>query len=64
MVFSLVSIAGGILAIMYPAITLTGLISLIAAIGIVGGVTLLVGAGKMQSFQSDVNRAIRNPART
>ena len=64
MVFSLVALAGGVLAIMYPRITLAGLISLIAAFGIVGGVTLLVGAGKMQSFQGGVSRAVRNPART
>jgi len=36
----------------------------IATFGIIGGVALLIGAGKMQSFQGDVNRAVRNPART
>jgi uncharacterized membrane protein HdeD (DUF308 family) len=64
MAFSLVAIAAGVLAIMYPRITLAGLMSLIATFGIVGGVALLIGAGKMQSFQGDVNRAVRNPART
>jgi len=64
MVFSLVAIAAGVLAIMYPRITLAGLMSLIATFGIIGGVALLIGAGKMQSFQGDVNRAVRNPART
>jgi uncharacterized membrane protein HdeD (DUF308 family) len=64
MVFGLVAIVGGIFAIVYPGITLTGLISLIAAFGIVSGVVLLVGAGKMQSFERDVNRAVHNPVRT
>ena len=64
MTFSLLAIAAGVLAIMYPRITLAGLMSLIATFGIIGGVALLIGAGKMQSFQGDVNRAVRNPART
>jgi uncharacterized membrane protein HdeD (DUF308 family) len=64
MVFGLVASVGGILAVMYPGITLAGLISLIAAFGIVSGVALLIGAGKMQSFERDVNRAVRNPVRT
>jgi uncharacterized membrane protein HdeD (DUF308 family) len=64
MVVGLVAIAGGVLAVMYPGITLTGLISLIAAFGIVSGVALLIGAGKMQSFERDVSRAVRNPVRT
>jgi uncharacterized membrane protein HdeD (DUF308 family) len=64
MVFGLVAIVCGILAMVYPGISLAGLISLIAAFGIVSGVVLLIGAGKMQSFESDVNRAARNPVRT
>jgi uncharacterized membrane protein HdeD (DUF308 family) len=64
MVFGLVAIAGGAFAVMYPGITLAGLISLIAAFGIVSGVVLLIGAGKMQSFEHDVNRAVHNPVRT
>ncbi len=64
MVFGLVAIVGGVLAAMYPGITLAGLISLIAAFGIVSGVVLLIGAGKMQSFERAVNRAVHNPVRT
>jgi uncharacterized membrane protein HdeD (DUF308 family) len=64
MVFGLVAIVGGILAVLYPGISLAGLISLIAAFGIVSGVVLLIGAGKMQSFERDVNGAVRNPVRT
>ena len=63
-VFSLVAIVGGVLAVAYPAITLAGLISLIAAFGIVGGVTLLAGAGRMQSIQGNVDRAVRSTVRT
>jgi uncharacterized membrane protein HdeD (DUF308 family) len=64
MAFGLFAIAAGVFAMMYPGITLAGLISLIAAFGIVSGVVLLVGAGKMQSFERDVNRAVHNPVRT
>jgi len=62
--FGLIAIALGALSVMYPGITLGGLIGLIAAFGIVGGIALLVGAGKMQSFQSDVKRTVRNPLQT
>ena len=62
--FGLIAIAAGVLAIMYPSMTLVGLISLIAAFGIVGGITLLIGAGKMQSLERDVQRAVRTPAQT
>lgn len=61
--FSLISLVGGILAVMYPGMTITGLISLIAAFGIVGGVALLVGAVKMQTFEGDVTRAVRGVVR-
>jgi uncharacterized membrane protein HdeD (DUF308 family) len=55
---------GGILAVMYPAGTLAGVVSLIAAYGIISGVALLIGAGKLRSFERDVDRAVRNPVRT
>jgi uncharacterized membrane protein HdeD (DUF308 family) len=64
MAFGVVAIVGGILAVVYPGISLAALISLIAAFGIVSGVVLLIGAGKMQSFERDVNGAVRNPVRT
>jgi hypothetical protein len=50
------------LAIVYPGITLVGLISLTASFGIVGGIALLVGAGKMQSIERDVQRAVQRAA--
>lgn len=55
--FSLVAIAAGVVAIMRPAITIGALISVIASFGIIGGIVLLIGAGKMQSFQSDFAQA-------
>jgi len=61
--FGIVALAGGVLAIMYPQITLTGLISLIAAFGIVGGITMLIGAYKMQSFAGGLTQAVRSAAR-
>jgi uncharacterized membrane protein HdeD (DUF308 family) len=58
MAFGVVAIAGGVLAFMYPGVTLASLMGVIAGFAFVGGVFLLMGAGKMQSFQSTVNRAI------
>jgi len=62
--FGLIAVVGGVVALMYPTITLAALISLIAAFGIVGGIALLIGAGKMQSFERGVKGAVRNPVRT
>jgi uncharacterized membrane protein HdeD (DUF308 family) len=64
MAFGIVAGIGGILAVMYPAGTLAGVVSLIAAYGIISGVALLIGAGKLRSFERDVDRAVRNPVRT
>ena len=57
-----ITIVGGVLAYMYPGSTLASLISLLAAYGIVGGIVMLVGAAKMQSFQGDLSDALRGPA--
>jgi len=62
MAFGLIAIAAGVLAIVYPGMTLVGLISLTASFGIVGGIALLVGAGKMQSLEREVHRALQRPA--
>jgi|SRR5690348_5923427 uncharacterized membrane protein HdeD (DUF308 family) len=56
--FSLVSLAAGILAVAYPGITIVALISLLATFGIVGGIALLVGAGKMHSVEHAVQRGL------
>ena len=55
--FSLIALAAGLFALVYPAITISSLISLIATFGILGGTALLVGAGRMQSFQTDFAEA-------
>lgn len=57
-----IAIAFGILAMVYPAITLAALMSVIATFGILGGAALLVAAGKMQSFAHDVRDATRSPS--
>jgi uncharacterized membrane protein HdeD (DUF308 family) len=63
MAFGLVAIAGGVLAFIYPGATLASLMGVLAAFGIVGGIALLIGGARMQSFEQVVNRAVRNPAR-
>jgi len=49
MVFGLVSVVAGVLALVYPGLTLSTLMALIAAFGIVGGVARLVGAVRMRA---------------
>ncbi len=58
MAFGVVGIAGGLLAFMYPGVTLASLMGVLAGFALVGGVILLMGAGKMQSFEQAVNRAV------
>lgn len=60
--FGIIALAAGALAIVYPGITLAALMGTIATFGIVGGIAMLVGAGKMQSFQHDVKREIGTPS--
>jgi uncharacterized membrane protein HdeD (DUF308 family) len=55
--FAIIAIAGGVFAVMRPGITLASLISVIATFGIVGGIVLVIGAGKMQSVETDFARA-------
>jgi uncharacterized membrane protein HdeD (DUF308 family) len=55
--FSLIALAAGVLAIAYPGITVATLMALLATFGILGGIALLVGAGKMQTVQRDVRGA-------
>jgi uncharacterized membrane protein HdeD (DUF308 family) len=55
--FSLIALAAGVLAIAYPGVTVGTLMTLLATFGILGGIALLVGAGKMQSFEHDVRQA-------
>jgi len=62
MALGLVAVAAGVVAYMYPQVTLAWLLALIATYGIVSGVIMLMGAWKLQSFQSDVRQAA-SPAR-
>lgn len=59
----IIGIAFGILAIVYPAITLAALMGVLAGFGILAGIAMLVAAGKMQSFEQDVRHAVRSPSR-
>jgi uncharacterized membrane protein HdeD (DUF308 family) len=58
----IIAIAFGILAMLYPAITLAALMAVIAAFGIIVGIAMLIAAGKMQSFEHDVRHATRSPS--
>ena len=61
--FSIVAILAGVVAVLRPGITLASLISVIATFGILGGVALIIGAGKMQSFEGQLGRAAGTMAR-
>jgi len=63
LVWSIIALAGGVFAVMRPGITLAGLISVIAGFGIVGGIALLVAAGRMQSAETAFTRAAGSMAR-
>ena len=63
MVLGVVAVVGGVLAYMYPAVTLAWLLALIATYGIISGIVMLMGAWKLQSFERGVNQAAASPAR-
>jgi uncharacterized membrane protein HdeD (DUF308 family) len=64
MAFGVLTIVAGILAIMYPGVTLAWLLSLLAAFGIVGGVMRLVIAFRLQSFEGHMKHPVGSPMRT
>lgn len=64
MAWGVLAIAAGVLAIVYPSVTLAWLLGLLAAFGIIGGIMRLVVAFRMQSVQSDVKRTVGQPVRT
>ena len=64
MTLGLLTIAAGILAIMYPGITLASLIGVIGGFAIVTGIVRLVAAGRLQAFEHRLDRAVQSPART
>jgi len=58
MAWGVFAIIAGVLAFMYPGVTLAWLLGLLAAFGIIGGIMRLVVAFRMQSAQSNVRRAM------
>jgi len=60
--FGLIAISAGVLAIVYPTITLVALMSILSAFGIVSGIAMLIAAGKMQSFEHKFHSAVRSPS--
>ena len=64
MAWAVLAIAGGVLAIMYPGVTLAWVLGLLAVFGIVGGILRLVLAFKMGSVERDVKRTVGQPIHT
>lgn len=64
MAWGVLAIVAGVLALMYPGVTLAWLLSLLAAFGIVGGIFRLVIAFRMQSVQGDVKRTLGHAVHT
>jgi uncharacterized membrane protein HdeD (DUF308 family) len=63
MAFGILAIVGGAIAFVYPAITLVSLLGVLSAYGIIGGIVLLIGAGKMQSVESEVKHSVGGTAK-
>jgi uncharacterized membrane protein HdeD (DUF308 family) len=61
MTFGVIALAAGVLAIAYPGVTLGWLMGIIAAFGIIGGIVMLVGAGKMQRVEHQVKEEFHDP---
>ena len=62
-VYGVVALAGGVIALMYPMATLATLLGFIAGFSIIASLFLFMAAAKMQGFQSDVRRAMPSTAR-
>src|SRR5262245_64104617 len=61
MVFAIIALGVGVIAIIYPGVTISALMGLIAAFGIISGIVMLVAAGKMRSFQHRVKEELEQP---
>ena len=62
MTWGIVGLIIGVLAFVYPQITLIALMSLIATFGIVGGIAMLIGAGRLQHIEHDFRHHATHPA--
>lgn len=62
MTWGIIAIIAGVLAFVYPVVTLAWVMGVIAAYGLIGGIALIVGAVKMQTFEHDVRRMMHTPA--
>jgi uncharacterized membrane protein HdeD (DUF308 family) len=58
MALAVLAVVGGVMAFMYPGVTLAWIIGLIAIFALVGGIVTLMGAWKMQSFEHTVSGAM------
>jgi uncharacterized membrane protein HdeD (DUF308 family) len=63
MAFGVLAIVGGVIAFMNPTATLATLLGVISGFAFVGGVLLLVGAGRMVAVQQNVKSSFSNAAR-
>lgn len=55
--WGIIGIIVGILSFIYPAVTLAVLMGLIAIFGIVGGIAMLVGAGRLERIERNFTHA-------
>ncbi|HXT14239.1 MAG TPA: DUF308 domain-containing protein [Gemmatimonadaceae bacterium] len=62
--FGLVAFVAGVLALAYPLATISALMGLLSAFGLVGGAIMLVAAGRHQSVERDARQAIHHAIRT
>jgi uncharacterized membrane protein HdeD (DUF308 family) len=60
MAFGILSIVAGGFAFYYQGATLAAIMGLISGFAVVGGIIMLIGAFKLKSAQSDVQRVVRS----
>jgi uncharacterized membrane protein HdeD (DUF308 family) len=63
MTWGIITILAGVVAYMYPGVTLAWLMSIIAAFGLIGGIALLIGAGKMNTLEHHIDQRMHPAAR-